>query len=105
MKTLQEIAALIGGEVVGDGSVVIKGVAGIKEAKEGDITFLANSKYFSLLEKTHASAIITPRGIETQNKNIVRTDNPSLAFSKIVSLINTCVSVPTRLYTLLPGTP
>lgn len=86
-KTLKEIAELIDGEVVGDGAVVITGVAGIKEAYKGDITFVANPKYLSLIEKTRASAIITARQVEKTSKPIIRTDNPSLAFAKIVSLI------------------
>ncbi|MFA4842735.1 MAG: LpxD N-terminal domain-containing protein, partial [Candidatus Omnitrophota bacterium] len=57
-KTLKEIALFVGGEVVGDGSIVISGISGIKEAKAGDITFLANPKYLSLMENTAASAVI-----------------------------------------------
>lgn len=86
-KTLKEIAALIGGEVVGDPSTVITGAAGIKEASKGDITFLANPKYIPLIRETGASAIITSREITSSPKPIIRTDNPSLAFTKVVSLI------------------
>lgn len=85
-RTLREIAELIHGEVVGDDSVIIRGISGIKEAVEGDITFVANPKYFPFIKKTHASAIITPRDITTAPKPIIRTENPSLAFVKIVSL-------------------
>ena len=84
-KTLKEIAELIDGEVIGNGSTVITGVSGIKEAGEGDITFVANPKYFPLIEKTGASAIITPRDVKAAPKPIIRTDNPSMAFAKIVS--------------------
>ncbi|MDD4894640.1 MAG: UDP-3-O-(3-hydroxymyristoyl)glucosamine N-acyltransferase [Candidatus Omnitrophica bacterium] len=84
-KTLKEIAELVEGEVVGDGSIIITGVSGIKEAVSGDITFVANPKYFPLIEKTGASAIITSREVETAPKPIIRTDNPSFAFAKIVS--------------------
>lgn len=84
-KTLKEIAELIEGEVIGDESIVITGVAGIKEACEGDITFVANPKYLFLIDKTRASAIITSREIETTPKPIIRTENPSLAFAKIVA--------------------
>ena len=84
-KTLKEIAELIDGEVVGNGSTVITGVSGIKEADEGDITFVANPKYFPLIEKTGASAIITSRDVKTAPKPIIRTDNPSLAFAKLIS--------------------
>ena len=48
-RTLTEIARLIGGELSGDGHVVITGLCGIKEARDGDLTFLANSKYAPLL--------------------------------------------------------
>ena len=60
-KTLAEIAELIEGEVIGDRNLVITGLCGIKEGQEGDLTFVADSKYFPLAEKTRASAIITPR--------------------------------------------
>jgi UDP-3-O-[3-hydroxymyristoyl] glucosamine N-acyltransferase len=86
-KTLKEIAEFVEGELVGDDTIVIRGVAGIKEACEGDITFAANPKYFPLIEKTHASAIITYRDVEKVSKPIIRTDNPSLAFTKVVSFI------------------
>ncbi|MFH1413828.1 MAG: UDP-3-O-(3-hydroxymyristoyl)glucosamine N-acyltransferase [Candidatus Omnitrophota bacterium] len=89
-KTLKEIAEIIGGEVVGDDGVVITGVSGIKEARKGEITFVANPKYFSLMEKTHASAIVTPMEIENASKPIIRTENPSLAFTKIISSFMPC---------------
>ncbi len=86
-KTLKEIAEFINGEVIGDEKIVITGVAGIKEASCGDITFLANPKYQTYLDKTAASAIITSRDVESCSKPIIRTDNPSLAFTKVVSFI------------------
>ena len=87
-KTLKEIAELINGEVVGDGGIIITGIAGIKEAVKGDITFVANPKYLPLLKKTRASAVITSRELKNAPKPIIRTENPSLAFSEIVSLAN-----------------
>ncbi len=87
-KTLKELAACVGGELVGDGDIIITGVSGIREAAEGDITFLANPKYLPLLEKTRASAIVTSRDVTARRKPIIRTENPSLAFVKIVSFIS-----------------
>lgn len=87
-KTLKEVAEFIEGDIVGSGSVVITGVRGIKEAQPGDITFLANPKYFSFIGLTSASAIITSRDIKDASKPIIRTDNPSLAFAKVVSLFS-----------------
>ncbi|MFA5357003.1 MAG: UDP-3-O-(3-hydroxymyristoyl)glucosamine N-acyltransferase [Candidatus Omnitrophota bacterium] len=85
-KSLNELAEFVGGELTGDPATVITGVSGIREAREGDITFVANPKYFPLIEKTSASAIIAPREIKDAPKPIIRCDNPSLAFAKVISL-------------------
>ncbi|MCX5700498.1 MAG: UDP-3-O-(3-hydroxymyristoyl)glucosamine N-acyltransferase [Candidatus Omnitrophica bacterium] len=87
-KTLKEIAELIEGEVAGDSSIIITGISGIREAQAGDITFLANPKYASLLGQTAASAVIVSKDTEAPAaKSVIRTTNPSLAFTKVMSLI------------------
>jgi len=86
-KTLKEIAQMIGGEVIGDGNVVITGICGIKEAEEGDITFLANPKYLPLMQHTKASAIIASSDVKESPRPMIRTENPSLAFAKMVQLM------------------
>lgn len=85
-STVGEIARFIDGEVVGDPATVITGVCGIREAKEGDITFVANSRYVNLIAGTRASAIITSKEVTGAAKPIIRADNPSFAFAKVVSL-------------------
>ena len=84
--TLGEIADLVNGELVGNPDTVVTGISGIKEAQEGDITFLANSKYYSLLKTTRASAIITSKEVTDSDKPLIKTDNPSVAFTKVVGL-------------------
>jgi UDP-3-O-[3-hydroxymyristoyl] glucosamine N-acyltransferase len=86
--TLGEIARLVGGELVGDPEAVITGISGIKEAKEGDITFLANPKYYCLMNSTKASAVITSRDVDDFDKPVIKTDNPSVAFTKVVGLVS-----------------
>ena len=84
---LREIAELVGGELVGGASgIAITGVAGIKEAEAGDITFLSNTKYLSYLKTTKASAVITSRDVDDKSKPLIRTSNPSQAFNKVVPL-------------------
>ena len=82
---LIEVARLVGGELVGDGRLEITGVAGIKEAEKGDITFLSNDKYLPFLRETKASAVITSPEVRDAAKPLVRTENPSAAFTKVVS--------------------
>jgi UDP-3-O-[3-hydroxymyristoyl] glucosamine N-acyltransferase len=84
-KTVGEIAEMIGAEVIGDPNVTITGIAGIKEAKEGDITFIRDTKHLSLVDKTKASAVIASQKIDNFSKPIIKTDNPSLAFTKVAS--------------------
>ncbi|MCU0650833.1 MAG: UDP-3-O-(3-hydroxymyristoyl)glucosamine N-acyltransferase [Candidatus Omnitrophica bacterium] len=86
-RTLKEIAALIGGELCASPDQVISGVAGIEDAREGDITFLSNPKYAAFLDRTRASCVIVGRDVEAKSKNIIRVDNPSLAFTRTVSFV------------------
>lgn len=83
---LHEIAQLVGGELVGDRNLVITGVAGIKEAQKGDITFLANAKYLPFLRQTQASAVIASPGTDAGTLALVRANDPSQAFTKVVSV-------------------
>lgn len=85
-RTLGELAKILNGEVAGDASVTICGVSGIKEAKTGEIAFVANPKYLPLINKTSASAVITSLDVKKAAKPLIRTESPSLAFARAVSL-------------------
>ena len=85
--TLAELAAELGGVVVGDGSIVVHGVAGIREALPGDITFLANSRYDGYLAQTRASAVICSREAREAPLPLLQVDNPYLAFQRVVKLL------------------
>lgn len=86
-KTLKELADYVGGEVVGDENIKIKGVMTIDEAVEGYITFVSNKKYIKKLGSTGASAILVAPGMEAEGKNLLVTKNPYLAFAKVVDLM------------------
>jgi UDP-3-O-[3-hydroxymyristoyl] glucosamine N-acyltransferase len=87
-RTLGEIAEFIGGELVGDPSTQITGIAGIEEAKTGDITFLANPKYTTFLKTTSASAVIMGKEIKTEGIGIpsIKHPNPYFAFARVMEL-------------------
>jgi UDP-3-O-[3-hydroxymyristoyl] glucosamine N-acyltransferase len=82
--TLRELAGIVGGEVSGDGSVVVDGVAGIKEAGSGDVTFLASPMYEKFMGTTQASAVIAPPGTSSHGKPLIFSRNPYLSFVKAV---------------------
>lgn len=85
-RTLAELAQALGGEVAGDPGVEIQGVAGIREAQPGDITFLANSRYESHLAETRASAVICSREPRETALPRILVDNPYLAFQQVVRI-------------------
>jgi UDP-3-O-[3-hydroxymyristoyl] glucosamine N-acyltransferase len=85
-RTLSELAAELGGEVIGDGSIVIRGVAGIREAMPGDLTFLANSRYDAHLNETSASAVICSRERCEASLPLLVVENPYLAFQRAVRI-------------------
>ena len=86
-RTTREVALFVGGELVGDAGVVITGINSIEDAVSGDLTFANTPKHVRLIEKTNASCVITPKTVEKSSKTIIRTENPSMAFAKILNLI------------------
>jgi UDP-3-O-[3-hydroxymyristoyl] glucosamine N-acyltransferase len=97
-KTLEEITTLVQGELRGDGSIKINGIAGIEEAQSGELTFLANPKYLSCLEKTKASAVIVGTNIEKLKIPIIRHNNPYYAFCKTLELFNPKKNFPEEIH-------
>ncbi len=59
---LKEIARLVNGKIQGESDPEITSVAQLDEAMRGQVTFLANPKYVSLLPVTKASAVIVQEG-------------------------------------------
>jgi UDP-3-O-[3-hydroxymyristoyl] glucosamine N-acyltransferase len=83
--TLQELAVICRGDVVGDPALRITGAASLSEATPGEISFFANRKYIGLLRKTRASAIFVPPDFsELIDAAQVRVSNPTKAFEQVV---------------------
>jgi UDP-3-O-[3-hydroxymyristoyl] glucosamine N-acyltransferase len=83
--TLQELASMSGGELVGDPKVKITGAASLAEATSGEISFFSNRKYIGLLRKTRASAVFVPPDFgEPLAAAQVRVADPIKAFEQLV---------------------
>jgi UDP-3-O-[3-hydroxymyristoyl] glucosamine N-acyltransferase len=83
--TVTELAALSGGELVGDSTLKITGAASLSEAAQGEISFFTDRKYIGLLRKTHASAIFVPPDFsEPINAAQIRVSNPMKAFEQVL---------------------
>lgn len=85
-RTLADLAKDLEADLVGDGDIVIGGVAGIREALPGDITFIANARYDAYLDETRASAVICSREPRQARLPLLLVDNPYLAFQRVVRI-------------------
>ncbi|MDD5021004.1 MAG: UDP-3-O-(3-hydroxymyristoyl)glucosamine N-acyltransferase [Endomicrobiaceae bacterium] len=89
--TLEELAKIVDGNLVGDASIIIKGASSLSDACDTDITFFGDKKLESLVSVTKAGVILYPNSIsydKLKNKNLILVANPYLAFSKILTIID-----------------
>jgi UDP-3-O-[3-hydroxymyristoyl] glucosamine N-acyltransferase len=89
---LSELAQKLGCRLEGPPDLEISGVAGIEHAGPGQVTFLANRKYFALLKTTRASAVLLEESIAIERDPsqaplaALRSANPYLAFAQALEL-------------------
>ena len=74
--TVAEIAAFVGGTVIGDSSTRVTGISGIRQAEPGDLTFLADSRYVPFLDTTNASAILVSQDVVESEKALIQVPDP-----------------------------
>ncbi len=72
--------------MTGGEDVEIVRVAGIDEARPGDLTFVSNRKYIRHISNTRASAIILGEDIPPVSIPSLRTENPYLAFARALEI-------------------
>lgn len=86
--TAAEIAREIGGEVEGDGSRTIVGLAGLAEAGEGDISFLTQARYAAAAAGTRAAVVIVGKTWQGECPAVlIRVDDPDSAFAKVAPML------------------
>jgi UDP-3-O-[3-hydroxymyristoyl] glucosamine N-acyltransferase len=95
--TAKELASRIGGTCDGDGDVLIHSIASIREAIEGQLTFVANSKYLADVQYTRASAILAPPEFNVSFRPVIRVNQPRLALIKAMELLTPAESRPISL--------
>jgi UDP-3-O-[3-hydroxymyristoyl] glucosamine N-acyltransferase len=79
---LSEVAALVGGRVVGDGGVEVTGVAGLREAGPGDLSFLSRRQYAHLLAATRAVAVLVSEEVPEAKVPLVLVKDPEAAMTR-----------------------
>jgi len=90
---LIEIAEFLSGEIKGNTSIDITGIARIEDARNGDITYISHPKYEKWLAKTGASCIIVSKNADiSATKTQLFVDEPALAIVKLANLFSKKIS-------------
>jgi len=93
--SITQIAAMLGGEVKGEGGEKINMLAKIQDAKKGQLAFLSNPKYEQFIYTTQASAVIVKKDFQAK-KNITATlilvDDPYNSFTQLLEEYHKLIS-------------
>jgi len=81
---LSEIAALLGGKLIGQEDPVITGAAGIEDAGPNDLTFVARPKLLARLANCQAGGVLLAPGMES-NLPAIEVANPYEAFATFLT--------------------
>lgn len=87
---LSDVATKLDCSLEGDPDIEITGVSGIEQARPGELTFLANRRYFPLLKTTRASAVLLEENVAIRRDAALppiaalRSRNPYLAFARAI---------------------
>src|SRR5690349_16667220 len=95
MRTLAEIAELLGGTLRGNGSLVVERVIHPALA-EGprDLALVLSPKVFPLIEAKRISAVVAPQELaEVNAPNVILVDRPRLALAHLTHLFELPVYV------------
>jgi UDP-3-O-[3-hydroxymyristoyl] glucosamine N-acyltransferase len=84
--SLSELAARLGCRLMGDGAMLITGVAGMERAGPDQLTFLANPKYAHKVKDTSAGAILLAEPISALPVPQLISTNPYLDFARALAL-------------------
>src|SRR4051812_17716156 len=84
--TAAQIAHKLHGEVVGDGSVQLSGLAPAEHARAGELTFAENAEYFAAAEQSQAAAILVAGPFTSASKVLIRVANARVALARVLPL-------------------
>jgi UDP-3-O-[3-hydroxymyristoyl] glucosamine N-acyltransferase len=84
--TAAQIAEHIQGEVVGDASTPLNGLAPAAVARPGDLTFAETPEYLTSAEASQASAVLVTKEITSANKVLIRVASPRIAMAKLLPI-------------------
>jgi len=84
--TAAQLAEKLQGQVVGDGAVLLSGLAPADHARAGELTFAENATYFAAAERSQAAAILVSEPFASCSKVLIRVANPRVAVARALPL-------------------
>jgi UDP-3-O-[3-hydroxymyristoyl] glucosamine N-acyltransferase len=87
-RQVTELAAHVGGQVIGAGEILIARVANLESASHNDIIYVEDPKLFAAAGESKAACVIVPRGAQVRASCRIEVDKPKLAFAKIAALLH-----------------
>jgi UDP-3-O-[3-hydroxymyristoyl] glucosamine N-acyltransferase len=93
--TVNQIAAMLKGDVQGNGKEKINMLGKIQEAKKGQIAFLANPKYEHFIYTTQASAVIVKRDFQARKEistTLILVDDAYSSFTLLLEEYHRAIS-------------
>jgi UDP-3-O-[3-hydroxymyristoyl] glucosamine N-acyltransferase len=98
---IDELAAAAGGDVLGDGSLMIEGAAEAAHAGRGKVTYASSEKYLEEALEAGASCIVVPKDLvaglargaarltkaQEVGTSFIVVDEPRLAFARILGVL------------------
>ncbi len=84
--TIAKIAEVLRGEIQGDPTVEITGLAEASTAKPGDLTFAENEKFFAAAEASDATAILVSGPFTAARKPLIIAPNARVAMARLLPL-------------------
>lgn len=93
--SIAQIAAMLGGEVKGNGADKINMLAKIQDGKKGQIAFLSNPKYENFLYTTQASAVIVKKDFVPKKEvaaTLILVEDPYSSFTVLLEEYHKMIS-------------
>ncbi len=86
--TLAELAARVGGSVVGDGSRVLEGVRPLADAGPEHLSFYHNRKYLSTARESRAGALLVADAGPFEGRDLLVIEDPYAALATVLELLH-----------------
>lgn len=93
--TIDQIAAMLGGQVQGKSTEKISMLAKIQDAKPGQLSFLSNPKYEQFIYTTQASAVIVKKDFIPKKEittALILVDDPYVSFTVLLEEYHKLIS-------------